>query len=442
MSDFETHNLRDGFEFLLKHFGQGRWRTERRLVQEHLLAVLGRRRRPEDADLPVSVSYKQHPLAWYLFLVESFLEDSPLYEHAQGARVVPFVARLGLELDNLAKVDGVDLRLASLLEDPGGDPDGTLFELLVAAAYVRNGWTRVELLKESKSSKTPDLRVSSGAQDVFVECKRFRASSTYSLAERDAFWRMWSAIGRAVVEQELSLAIEITFHEELEGLDDDVLWATIGPQLEPGSRSAQTVETDVLTAIVRPARLAEVQRALDDSMLRWPSSQVFELLMGNFEPFHSYALTGRVLPSSEYPFFVESVSAATCVRWACDNPGAIRRKARHIRRMLAEATKQLPPGVPGVVHIGLEALDGDLVERHRFSRIKEELARFDPGDRRLEWVFGHVFAPYVPPHTNWELAETGFWASAWNGRMPLPLQRSQTLVLPDEHTKEGGVHWS
>ena len=76
-------------------------------------------------------------------------------------------------------VKGLDRKLDELVRDYRQEPDGVLFEVLVALAYAEAGW-EVTLIHEGPG-KSPDMRVRRGAREFFVECKRLaRRPSTLS----------------------------------------------------------------------------------------------------------------------------------------------------------------------------------------------------------------------------------------------------------------------
>lgn len=174
----------------------------------------------------------EDPFAWYVYLAETFISESTNYDYAQGSRVVPIFMRLGIGLSILEGVKGIEGRIAKLVHPNSMDPDSTLFELLAALSYSVNGWDSVEFLEEVASKKTPDLRVSSEAGDIYIECKRMSKSSEYSLAEREKWLRMWQPVSVWFERNEIPFWIDVTFHCELKDLSDNFLELELIPKLK------------------------------------------------------------------------------------------------------------------------------------------------------------------------------------------------------------------
>jgi hypothetical protein len=74
-------------------------------------------------------------------------------------RVVPFLTRIGKELPLLLSVKGVEERAARMMLQERRQPDSSIFELLVALAYRRRGWSRVEFVPETPGrGRSPDMQ--------------------------------------------------------------------------------------------------------------------------------------------------------------------------------------------------------------------------------------------------------------------------------------------
>ncbi len=93
--------------------------------------------------------------------------------------------------------------------------------------------------------------------------------------------------------------------------------------------------------------------------------------------------------------YIDECDFAVTLSWQCLAEGSIVAKARGITTHLSGAVTQLPTGAASVVHIGFEAVDGDVVEAARHARIIQTVRTFDPGVAKLEYVYCHYFAPEV-----------------------------------------------
>jgi hypothetical protein len=96
---------------------------------------------------------------WYLFLADAFLDHRWNYEPAFGARVVPVLAAIGRSLELLKAVGGLNARTRRLVSHERRQPNGGIFELLVAAAYTRAGAEVSFRPEEPGRAKTHDMDV-------------------------------------------------------------------------------------------------------------------------------------------------------------------------------------------------------------------------------------------------------------------------------------------
>ena len=107
--------------------------------------------------------------------------------------------------------------------------------------------------------------------------------------------------------------------------------------------------------------------------------------------------------------------------------------------MPARSTSFRPPG-KCAVHLGLETLDGPLVEQVRLDRTRHSVVNFDTLDKDLRWVYCHLFESYAPPDQCWVMDETvtHFGKSLTGRDEPLAFR---PVIVPDDETAADGVHW-
>jgi hypothetical protein len=138
--------------------------------------------------------------------------------------------------------------------------------------------------------------------------------------------------------------------------------------------------------------------------------------------------------------YLDTMDFAAGAFWHCDAERAIERKARDIRGHLAEAVEQLPKDTPCVVHVGLETLDGGLVELERYRRIVNSVSLFDARGKDLRWIYCHLYQSYAPPDQGWVIDETVYYFSNDRLQGEEPLSNRATILNEDE-TASSGVHW-
>lgn len=390
---------------------------------------------------PIQLRDTEDVIGWYMFLCESLLDHPLDYEFAQGSRVVPIFKALGRDLDLLQEVKGHEERARRLITSERKNPDSAIFELLVAAAYVRNGWTKVAFVPETPHGKTHELDVAKGRRKISVECKRMAKSSRYSMEERDHFQRLWQPLLRDLVDRRVGMNFDVIFHTELRLLPDDLLLRVARDRARLIAFPTVIHDDAQVTVTAWPCDLSEMQDVLRRQFVKICSSRFMELATGRYERHKGFVWAGAVKPWRENPSYAEEVGFLVCAKWDCDAPDAIARKARHILDHVAKAVQQLPKRGPCVVHVGIEAMDGDLVEQKRRDRIQQILAGFHPVGRKLDWIYVNVFVPEHTPECSWAIDETVYkFNYSRYGRIPEPLS-NPNLVLPDSVLLEHRAHW-
>lgn len=402
--------------------------AERRLA--HFFAMYGagmpvaRERRP---DLPFVFNAGEDRGGWYLFLAESWIDHIGDYEPAQGSRVIPLFQMLGAHFDLLMQIEGVEEHARRILVGDAKSPDGAVFELLVALAYKRAGWPTVRFVEERKDAKTPDLIVMSDEQVWSVECKRV-SKARYSQIERDLLWRRWRPVMGMVEGLHLSLFFDVTFNVEVSEVSDEFLAELAVSALQAGGIYA--FDNDIAVGRVSPIDMDSVRAEVRTRPVLQSSQRMFELLTGSYEPTFAYAAAMEMKSWSVNPRYVEDIGAGSIIRWRSIAPNALNAKARHFKRQLAEATKQLRGWGPAVLHIGHEAMEGQPAEALRHGRLKTMISEFDLKGVWLFWIMVHHFVFESPPDAAWVAEETV--DSHGSQHIPCPLRSPRVLELPDE----------
>ena len=332
-----------------------------------------------------------------------------------------------------------------MLDPERSQPDGGLFELIIALLWKRNGYPTVEFIRESPLRKTPDFRAHSGRDEWFVECKRLQKSSEYSERERAKWLAMWSRFVQYLTRHRMSLVFEMTFHVELESLPDDYLMTQLAGKLPFLSFPCHLISNETWDVTAKPVDFDRASVHLNKFRVRVPSDQLQELLAGYRDLRRGFtcAIEGDVVRVGDtvgHNQFLDALSFAACSFWSCDARQAISHKARDIRRQLARAVEQLPPAEKCAVHLGLETLDGPLVEEARFRRIMRSTVRFDSLDKDLRWIYCHLFESYAPPDQSWVIDETvlHFGRNLPGHDEPFSFRSS---IVPEDETSSDGVHW-
>lgn len=430
---FYANNDRDlekAVIYLIERIGAENWRRRRQAVHDRFFEKL---KTPPKRAEGVSIRDRDDEIGWYLFLGETLIADPPAVESDQVHRIWPYLSAFGRKLDAILAIKNVEERIARLVREvKDQDPDQALFELFVGAAYVEDGWS-VEAIPES-ATKTPDFEIKRGLVRYEVESKRLTRRGEYTERERDAWLRQWQPAAQWLADNRLSFFLTILIHVELTTLPDNYIFDALRAQYEGPGKGFRSLNSAALTIDADPTDYPRIAKALSASNTKCQSSAERALITGRYEP--DFGLTSimggnRVTigpPSVAGNIYWDSVAYASGAYWRTDAPAAIDAKARDIVKRLAEATAQFSGRRAGIVHLGIEAGEGDDVELIRTDKVIATVRRFDPRGKPLEWVFVHYFKGASLPNGTWTLDET--WQ--WHGPGPAlfkPL-RVEYLVCP------------
>ncbi len=354
-------------------------------------------------------------------------------------RVVPFLTRLGKELPLLMSVRGVEDRAARMMLSERRQPDGGLFELLVALAYRRGGWSRVEFVPETPGrGRTPDMHIFQRTRRWAVECKHLMPSR-YAAREKVRGEELARPIHALSLETEKSIIVEVKYKVELIDVPDDYLvghvrTATHGHTFNPW-------DDQIATGRVRPVNWKLARKVLAKDYVYASGSRIIELLTCHYQHDADHSIAAKWRPASDRPAYADAVYQASVVTWRSFSKAAVLKKARHFRSILANAEDQLPPDRPGVVHIGVESYAGNDVDFARHIANTLEVSDFEPRNSRLRWVYGNYFVPEATTRRDesWAIAETMVPYKIGSHRTQSPLP-GHMLVSP-EGVGRRGAHW-
>ena len=415
--------------YLIERIGVEQWRARAAAVHERYRAKLEARTTPDEG---ISVRDREDEMGWYLYLAETLIADPPAVDSDQANRVVPYLSALGRKLEAIQAIEGVEPVLARLTRElKNHDPDQVLFELLVGATYVQDGWTVRAL--ETGSMKTPDFEIRKGLRRFEVECKRMARRSDYADRERDAWLQLWKPAAQWLVREKRSLIFTIRFYTELHTLPRDFLVRLVTSNAQEFDAGRGCTQEGIMTIGVERVDYERIHRELADSYVKRTSARERFVVTGRYERDYglTYAIGGQcvVVGSADVAGkkYWDSIDYVNGAFWHCDAPAAIDAKARHILKRLSDATAQFTGRASGIVHLGIEA-DEDTVEVARALKIETSLPGFNPRGQPLEWLFLHYFRGESIPDGSWAIDETLDWRGA-EGEFFRPL-KSDFLVLP------------
>lgn len=116
---------------------------------------------------------------------------------------------------------------------------------------------------------------------------------------------------------------------------------------------------------------------------------------------------------------------------------SIDKKARDVKKLIADATKQVPADRPSVIHIAVETLDGPEVEERRTEKIMTSIPSFVT-DKPVKVVRLHRFQANQTIDKLWEFDETVETFQTTDAVLDnLPSR----VVVPDDVEVVHGRHW-
>lgn len=400
----------------------------------------------------VPVAVHDDWMGWYMYLIENLVDRPECDEPMQSSRVIPFFSAIGRNIEQLKMARGIKDRLHELLIDRNNQPDSTLYELVVVATYLRNGWN-VSFIKETPGKwKTPDFMAWRGNICFQVECKRLQKTADYSEAERQEWIRRWIPLAEILKADSVSLHVDVTFHVPLESTKLDCLtriFAKIRPNLDSGK--LLSYEADGVAMKVRPINVDVWERHFKEFSVRCPSPQMVTLLVGSYSPYGKYThgieptaieIRGKNDGKHVCNVFFSGIKKAYSAEWRSVSEESINMKAKDVKRKLSQAVAQLSEIIPGIVHIGYETHEGPVVEFARRSKIDASISNFDPGSKNLHAIFLNAMQPSTGQDGfGFECAETTLSYGSACRTNPDEILSDNLILQTDDLAVDETTHW-
>ena len=329
------------------------------------------------------IRVREDEIAWYLFLCEQAIEDPFCNDVSQVARAAPFFFAIGERWKYAEKVDGIEDKILESLGKYRKDPDGIIFEILVALSYAEMGWN-VEFLKERPPEKSPDMIVRKDDKEYYIECKRQQRISQYSEKERNEFLRLWDAAHHVLLMNKQWIWLKGYFHVEISTLPTDFLEKLFINVFPIPEGEHIIYDGNEVTLYSRAIDQDAVKKHLDAHQVKNPSYQLSVLLGDDWAPPNSNVTTKFIGKTSHYidceaPLLNTYI---TDISWACgftryfNSEVSIDKKARDVTKQLSNAVKQVPADKPSIIHIAAETLDGKDVEIQRTEKVMASIPKF------------------------------------------------------------------
>ncbi|TPL05823.1 hypothetical protein FJ938_14510 [Mesorhizobium sp. B2-4-14] len=373
---------------------------------------------------------------WYLFLAEAFLDHIWNYEPMFGSRVVPVFAAIGRNLPLIRNIKNVDERVHRMVGADRRQPNGCVFELLVAAAYRRHG-ASVEFRPEQRGiARSWDLDIVLGDKKYAVECKRMETSE-YGDRERSRMRELWRDCSRLLAAESVSAFCNVDVRVPATEVPDGYFVEKVRKWRADG-RPSLLWSDELSEGVIGELDMDPLQDVLQHNEVLAAGTRLHELLAGKYVRHANYNQVIRYKWEMS-PRYISHCDLAILFRWKNSSDASVNSKARDVFRKLVEAHDQLPSDIDSIVHVGFEAIEGDDIERARYEKILASAQRFDAGNKPLRYAYCHYFMPENPPDQAWAFDETVQWVPIAGGqRRPLthPL-----LVLEEDSNMDPVPPW-
>lgn len=394
-----------------------------------------------------TMSFYQDLTAWYLYLIETIFNNPAGDEPTESSRIYPFFATIGKHIDELKNVKGIESKLNELLIKKKNQPDSTLFEIVVAICYLKNGWN-VEFIPETSTNKTPDLHVIRDNCEYFVECKRLAKVTDYAKNERKEWLKRWERLVQLLKTYPYSTFIYIQFKVEIKKTNINILVNIFHEKRKFFMKEQAFIfENEEVFLAARHMNMNSINSHLDKWDVKYPSPELYALFDVQYDPKGNYThlFKAKLLKSNPgkegvLNIFVESVDIVHCAKWDCISIESIDKKSKDIKKLLAKAVRQAPLNGSTIIHLGYETLHDPSIEFNRNEKIDTIMSSFDFGQKNIASVFCHSFQTRNFPNNKFDVAET---TRPFDFIVDPTKLLSENLLITDWDGAESGTdtHW-
>ncbi|QHC84736.1 hypothetical protein AS589_08035 [Empedobacter brevis] len=381
-------------------------------------------------------------IGWYLYLVHTLLYETHKYEYFQGARIIPIFKRLGMNLNEVKSIEGIQKKVRDLMRKRRAEADAILFEILTALLWVRNGW-QVKFLEEGKGGKSPDILASRNNEKLQVECKRQRKTADYTYKETEKRLKMVSYLREELLKY--NILLDVVFHVELISLPDTYLKDLLLNKIQQIKEVGLIVSNDEVTIYASFIDINGISKYLEKNFVKNNSPQLCDLIAQKAVDYSGFTsgFSGnffRVGEGEANNLYISEIANAFGVNCRCMASEAVKAKARDTKTQIMGAIKQFNTESEAVIHVGMETYDGPEVEMERFEKISKTLKSINPSKTNLRYIYYHFFQAYTRPNEIWIFDETVNIATSLKEDV-FPLENPLLVFTEDNDSLKDISHW-
>jgi len=337
---------------------------------------------------------------WYLFNLYCYIQYPDYCDITLIARIAPKIIRIAESLDSLKLCNGFSKKIFESLNSNSKNFENSIFEILVACTYLRNGASNVTFLFD-KTQKMADLCVNMNGP-LFVECKRKAKESSYNEQERKAWYKQYLPIQEYFVNNNISLVLKVTFHNELNTYSPNYLYSLVIEKIK--KEKIFSIEKPDISVITYEPDFKTLNEQFDSKFKKY-SPALFNLLFKRDNDL--YGITPFMNGSGDLiTDYIHDITVASAGLWYCDSKDALEKKSLSFKRLICEAIEQIPDQQSGAIHIGYESYNGEIVEEKNFMRTIEDMISLSLGQKKIEYIYIHNLKLMLPIDKNWDIEET------------------------------------
>ena len=361
----------------------------------------GKHHKLEKTFVPFHELIKDVP-AWYLWQVQSYMDNSYECDLGLTARTIPKILRIAESIDTLKQMRGFKEKFISMLNKNSKDIDNIIFEILVACTYLRNGANDIIFIADKNKGKHPDLQVEYNGT-LYVECKRKRKESDYSKNEREEWYSQYLPVQDYLEKNEISLVLKCTFHNEIHTYEKNYLYDLFIGNID-FLKSGEIITNDEITLETYVPDFESVNK---NDEIAWKvytpdfTSRIFK------HDNNLYGVTSAYVAEKRDQVFdyATNIKCACAGLWHCDSLDAIRHRSLSFKRHISDAVSQIPNDQKGAIHICFESYEGNNVEEEIILKTLTDLSNFEVRGKIIDYIYLHFVRLYIPRDKNWELEE-------------------------------------
>ncbi|MBX8541076.1 hypothetical protein K5D51_13695 [Pseudomonas cichorii] len=399
------------FEWLVEVMGQKAWLKRR---EKLVLKIRTIEEQCHVSDEPIEWQLYspslEDQIVWYMFLIDVLNKEPFSDDPFESQRIYAIFASIGDQVDKLKLVPEVERVMRKLVSFKRNSPDNDLFEILVAAHYLRNGYD-VSFVEEASPLKTPDLLVSKSGVEIFVECKRLEKITRYSKSEILAWEVLWEKVSIEMLRGESFCWLEMFFHVHPSEVEPELIIAAYH-NVSSGAHKTGRYSCSQFELMVNSINRDAVVEHFANNRVRVNSPQVELLVFGDVNPNEkrSFAtIPTRIVREGHgdgvLNIFMDGIEKCVGGQWSCMYSESIDKRSIHFKSKAKEAAEQIPNGALGIVHVLYETSEGPSVEVVRREKLISAFTNFRVEGKNIMGVFVHGI--HVYPHVEgFEWAET------------------------------------